>query len=353
VFIGPLIDRFGSRAVAVLGNVVSAFGFLAFLLVDSAWQIGVVVAVVNVGATMFWTSSSALVALASSPTDRVRWFGFIRGLRNAGVGIGGAIGALIVGLGGDDGGLRAVVIVNAITFALSAWLLSIWRPAGQPAQNGSAANSDELSPPTRQISYAAVLRDGGYLRLVLANVLLVLAAMVPAVLLAIYISDGLGINAAVAGLLLVLNTVLVAAFQTPASRLIEKVRPPVMVAIACALNAVAFGCFAVLGHAPSGYVIVGLVVAVVIYTASEIAAAPSVSELSVAMAPPPGLGQGRYLATFQLSWTVGGALAPWVLTALFSRDPALPWLLLLAISIVGIPLALTLRSAKSVTEGTA
>ncbi|MFE3230290.1 MFS transporter [Nocardia sp. NPDC059228] len=53
--VGPLIDRFSARRTAAWGNLVSVPGYLGFLLAESVWQIVVVVFLVQVGHTSYWT----------------------------------------------------------------------------------------------------------------------------------------------------------------------------------------------------------------------------------------------------------------------------------------------------------
>jgi len=125
--IGPLVDRFGPRLVAVVGNLICATGFVGFLLADQFWQVALASLVVQVGVNCYWTSSGALIALAAAESERTRWFGLIQALRNAGVALGGALAALAVGVGGV-GWLQWLVIANAASYVVAASLTRAWRP---------------------------------------------------------------------------------------------------------------------------------------------------------------------------------------------------------------------------------
>ena len=58
--------------------------------------------------------------------------------------------------------------------------------------------------------------------------------------------------------------------------------------------------------------------------------------------------RGRYLAVYQLSWTVGEIAAPGLLTFLLAREAVLPMLFLLALSLLALPLlALLERSSQA------
>ncbi|MBT2506912.1 MFS transporter [Streptomyces sp. ISL-98] len=334
---GWLLDRKGPRTVVALGNLISAAGFVSLLVTDSAWQIVVTQLVVQTGASMYWTSSSALVALVAQDHDRTRWFAFIRALRNVGIGFGGAVSALAVAVASTTG-LKTLVALNVLSYLAAAWLISTWRQNASP-QSADTTRSDPVAPP--KASYLSVLRDGTYMRLVAANVAFVLASMVLSILLGIYATDTLEAGAWVAGVLITLNTALVATTQTLASRWIERHRATRVIALAAAVNAVAFGGFAVLDLLPSWAALAGLLAAVVVYTLAEVLGSPPMGELSVMLAPEHA--RGRYLGVFQLSWTVGGAIAPAALTWLLAQGPAWPWLFLSAISLCTIPLVLSLE----------
>lgn len=337
VVVGPLIDRFTARRTAVAGNLVSAVGYTGFLFAHASWSIVLVVFLVQVGHTTYWTSSQALVALAAPARIRPRWFGFVYALRNTGMGIGGALGAFALGLGSANG-LHLITIANAASFVVAAVLLALWRPTrhdeveAQPAQAESG---------TAKATYATVLRDRGYTTLIGVNVTLVFAQMLIKVLLAIYIVEALRRGAWIAGTLIVVSTIQISSTQTVINRRMERYRPTRVIAGAALLDAVAFGLFALLCVAPGWSVIGGLFVAMSIFTFGEIIGFPVIDNLSVAMAPEQA--RGRFLAAYQLSWTVGEILAPGILTFLLASGRTLPMLFLLLVSLAAVPLLLVLE----------
>lgn len=351
VIVGPLIDRFMARRVAAAGNLVSAVGYLGFLLAGTTWSIVVVTLLVQVGHTTYWTSSSALVALAAPKNRRTRWFGFIYSLRNSGMGIGGALGAFAFALGEVDG-LHLIAIANAASFFLAAILLSAWRPvcaeeiaatevSDVAALNDVAAESPEVGSAPSKADYRTVLRDRRYTTLIGINATLVFAQMLIKILLAIYIVEALDMSAWIAGTLIMLNTIQVALTQTVISRRMEHHRATRVISTASLLNATAFGLFALLCVTPNWSVVSGLFVAMIVFTLGEIIGFPAIENLSVAMAP--DHIRGRYLAVYQLSWTVGEIVAPGILTFLLARGAVLPMLFLLALSLLAVPMLLTLE----------
>ncbi|AUG76624.1 MFS transporter [Kitasatospora sp. MMS16-BH015] len=329
--VGPLIDRYDARRVALSANLLSAVAYLCFLAAGQLWQVAAVVFLAQVGAASYWTASTGLVVLAAEPAERPRLFALASTLRNAGLALGGALGAVLLGWGGADG-LRVTVAGNAASYAVAALLLLCWRPVGRAAATARPTGG-----------YGLVLRDRRYLRLIAVNLCFVFASLVLSLLLAAYLVEGLHRAAWVAGSLLVLNTAQVVLTQTAVTRLLTRYRPTRVVAAGSLLNAAAFGLFALLGAAPGWAVTAGLYAAMLLYNAAETVATPHREELSVALADP--ALRGRYLAVYQLSWTFGQTVGPGLLTALLGLGAAWPWLFLLGLSLAAVPLVLGLDGA--------
>ncbi|MFF4325579.1 MFS transporter [Streptomyces sp. NPDC001591] len=332
VVAGTLIDRFGPRKVVVAANLVSAIGFSAFLAADAVWKIIAVQFVVQAGSSGYWTSSRALVLLAARGNDEARWFGFISALRNIGGGFGVALASLAIAW--DSSGVRVLVVANALTFVAAAGLMAAWQPvSGQDAP-------PRVSRRAEGGGYGAVLRDRRYMRLVVANVPFVLAASVLPVLLAVYVTEVLDADAWLVGACVVGNMVLVALVQTLVARVIERRRPTRVLALSGVVNAVSFALFGLLPALPSGVVAAGLLLAMAVFTLAEMLSLPPSGELSTSLAPE--RIRGRYLGVFQLSWTLGNAIAPALLTLLLGHGPAWPWLVLIALNLLAVPLVLGL-----------
>lgn len=366
--LGPLLDKYGPRTVVAVGNWVSVAGFIGFLFSHASWQIVLWQFVVQLGATAFWMGNSPLIVLVAPGDERARWFGFVRALRNVGIGFGGAASAVALSIG-TVAGLRAVMVINAVSFAVAGWLVITFRcadtsqaaDAGQEEvtsaeQKAAESKSAEPEPARRERAgqpwggYRTVLKDTRYLRLVATNISFAFSSAVITVLLAAYVADNLEVGSWIVGALVVLNTAMVALLQTLASRWIEARRPVTVLVSALLLNAAAFAVFGTLLVLPGWAVIAGLLTAMVLYTAAEILGSPPTSELSVVMAPEQL--RGRYLGVYQMSWSVGGALAPALLTALLEGGAALPWVFLTALSVLAVPLVLGLDRRAAATSRT-
>ncbi|BDH11870.1 MFS transporter [Streptomyces hygroscopicus] len=356
LFIGRLLDTYGPRIVVAAGNWISVAGFIGFLFSHAAWQIVLWQFVVQLGSTAFWMGNSPLTVLVARGVERARWFGFVRALRNVGVGFGGAASAVALSIG-TVAGLRAVMVINVVTFAVAGWLVITLRGADPseaagpgPAEPKPAEPEQAAGDTTGQPSggYRTVLKDTRYLRLVATNISFVFASTVISVLLAVYAVDNLHVGAWIVGVVVVLNAVMVALLQTLASRWIEARSPVTVLVLALLFNAAAFVVFGTLLVLPGWAVIAGLLIAMVLYTVAEMLSSPPTSELSVVMAPEHL--RGRYLGVYQLSWSIGGAVAPALLTALLAGGAALPWVFLAAISVLAVPLVIGLDRRPAATS---
>ncbi|MFE2699953.1 MFS transporter, partial [Streptomyces mirabilis] len=331
LFIGRLLDTYGPRTVVAAGNWISVAGFIGFLFSHAAWHIALWQFVVQLGSTAFWMGNSPLTVLVARGVERARWFGFVRALRNVGVGFGGAASAVALSIG-TVAGLRAVMVINVVTFAVAGWLVITLRGADTSEAVGAGPAEPKPAEPEQAAGettghpsggYRTVLKDTRYLRLVATNISFVFASTVISVLLAVYAVDNLDVGAWIVGVFVVLNAAMVALLQTLASRWMEARRPVTVLVLALLFNATAFVVFGTLLVLPGWAVIVGLLIAMVLYTVAEMLSSPPTSELSVVMAPEHL--RGRYLGVYQLSWSVGGAVAPALLTALLEGGAALPW----------------------------
>ena len=333
--IGPTVDRFGPRRVVAAGNVVSALGFAGYLVAQHAWSVTLAALLANVGITAFWTASGSLVALAADEGERSRWFGLIRALRNAGIGLGGVLATALLATVGRSG-FHALVVGNIVSFALAAALTASWQPSR--AETAAVPHHDPATGP----GYRTVLRDRPFVALVSIHLLFVLATMAPTVLLAVFITDSLDGPPWAAAALFTVNTAMIALGQTVLTRHVEHRDRVQLLSLGAVLYGASFVVLATLAGAPHAVVVLGLVLAMVVFTLGEMAQMASVSDLVVSLSPEHL--RGRYQAVFQLSWSLGLAIAPGAFAWLLARGPVWPWSAATLVCVVAVAGLALLRS---------
>jgi MFS family permease len=316
---GVLLDRFRPSAVVIAANLISAVGYAGYLVVGRAWQLVLFALLAGIGGRAYWTANLGLIGGAFG-ADRQRWFALQRALRNAGYGLGGIVGALTVTEGGAAG-YHALAAVNAMSYVIAAVLILRWS-ARQPAGRRTGAVAAGRG------GYRAALTDWMFMLITGANLLFVLCMMAPSVLLALYVIRFLHEPAWLVGGLLALSTVIISLGQTALSRLVDRLEPTPMLRLTAAVWAAAFVLFWLAGNGPRAAVVAGLVTAIIVFTVAEMIQGPALNSLVVAIAP--DQLRGRYLGVYQLSWGLGRAIAPAVLSWMFATSASLPWLALAA-----------------------
>jgi MFS family permease len=342
LLVGPLIDRFGPRALTIAGNLLSAAAFAAYLVVGSSWQLAAAALVAAVGRITSSTALVCLIRVVAEPGERPRWFAVQTVARNAGYGLGGIAGAVAVSAGGPWA-YPLLAAVNAASYLIVAAVVG-WRRFDTSA---AALAEPDRGPAGKPAGYLDVLRDRRLLVLVGVNLLLVVCMSVLSVLVTVYLVDVLGRPAWVGGALFTLNTVLVVLGQTSVTRRVDRFRKPRIVQGAAAAWALAFACLWLLNAAPGWIVLPGATLAVCACTLAEMLYAPTINALAVDSAP--RSGPGRYVAVYQLSWGLGTAVAPGLLIWLLARGGQWPWPVLLVLCALATA-AIGVLLKSSVTE---
>ncbi len=147
---GMLIDRLGPRRVQ-MGALAGAAGG-AFLLSSATTPSDAVAAriLTGIGIAAFWPANQALVASVIPTELRQRYYGIQFALLNAGIGVGGIVGATLVDTARPET-FTALYRIDALTFLLALAILAVpLRHLGGPLAR---------SPHVGAGSYRDVLRD--------------------------------------------------------------------------------------------------------------------------------------------------------------------------------------------------
>ncbi|MEZ0094675.1 MFS transporter [Streptacidiphilus sp. EB129] len=339
---GAAVDRFGARQMQLALYVVRGLGFACYPLATSLPVFAAIALVTAIGTRAFPAVQQARIAELVGGADRERMQALTRSLSNAGLGAGTLLASLLIATAGDTGYLVAAWL-NAASF-LIAGLLASRIPAAATALGAAAGPG--TARPQRGGGYRLVLRDGPYLALTTANLLIALGYASLAVLLPVYASSWLHLPQSLTGVTFAVNTALCATLGIPAAALARRrfSTRNRAAAAGAGLFAAAFLGQAVLGTVRPHSVpllMTGLLAAVVLATVGELVHSPAAGALAQSAAPQPL--RGRYLAAYQLSWSLANALAPSLFTLLLALDGRLPWLVVAAAALVGGAILLRLE----------
>ncbi|MEV8536028.1 MFS transporter [Streptomyces sp. NPDC051211] len=328
---GSAVDRFGAKRANLVLYAVRAVGFALYPLATSLPAFAAVTLITALADRSFPVVQQSLIGEVAHGSARDRLQASLRALQNAGMGAGALLVSGVLALWGTDG-FTWTALGNSLAFALAGLLVSRVRPVRDGA-TGSAKR-----PPA---GYRMVLRDRPFLGLTAANFLTALGYSALSVLFPLYIATWLHGPDSLTGAAFTVNTALCAGIGVLVAGRVRRsgARRTRSAALGSLLFAAAFAGQIVLGTVRPGQtgLLIALLAIVVVYTVGELIHSPSGGALSVSAAPEPV--RGRYLATYQLSYSLATALAPSLFTALLSVDGRLPWALL-TVAALGAALAL-------------
>jgi MFS family permease len=161
--LGVLVDRVGPRRVVMVALAAAASGALLLGRAETAAAAFGARILSGFAAAGFWPANDALIASVIPSDIRQRYFGVSFALINAGIGVGGIIGAVYVDVARPET-FEAVYRGDALTFLVPLLLLLFpLRHVGGPAGAGTVATAREAG------SYRIVLRDGVFRRLLVLS----------------------------------------------------------------------------------------------------------------------------------------------------------------------------------------
>ncbi|MEU6301071.1 MFS transporter [Streptomyces erythrochromogenes] len=330
---GTAVDRFGAKRVNLVLYGIRALGFALYPFASSPAAFAAVALVTALADRSFSVVQQSLIGEVARGAARDRLQASTRALQNAGMGAGALLVSGVLALWGT-GAFTHTAWANSLAFALAGLLVGRVRPVPAAATAAVAAG-----PP--DAGYRTVLRDRPFLGLTAANFLTALGYSALSVLFPLYLSTWLAAPDSLTGAAFTLNTALCAGIGVLVAGRVRRsgARRTRSAALGALLFAAAFAGQIVLGTLRPGQAVTlaALLVIVVVYTLGELVHSPSGGALSVSAAPEPV--RGRYLATYQLSYSLATALAPSLFTALLAVDGRLPWAVLTAAAL-GAALAL-------------
>uniref|UniRef100_UPI0007C80FE6 MFS transporter n=1 Tax=Streptomyces durhamensis TaxID=68194 RepID=UPI0007C80FE6 len=332
---GTAVDRYGAKRVQYVLNGVRVAGFALYPLAHSLAAFAAVALVTAAADRAFPAAQQSLIGEVARGTGRDRLQASTRALQNAGNGAGALLATLVISLAGSAGYTWAAW-GNALSFALAALLLRPLRPM-PPARTAAEAPA----PRRAGADYRLVLADRPFLVVTGANFLNALSYSALSVLFPLYLVEWLHGPAVLTGAAFTLNTVLCAVAGVGVGARVRRTgaRRTRAAALGGGLFAAAFAAQIVLGTVrPASATVLGgaLVAVVVVYTVGELIHSPAAQVLAVEAAPEEV--RGRYLAAYQMSWSLAKAVAPSLFTALLAVDGRAPWAVLVVTSAVAAAL---------------
>ena len=309
---GSLVDRLGSKEMLVASQFICAVGYAGLLFVPHSVPLLLLNAgLISIGENIFWVGYPNLVSQIADPEHRDRWFAFMGMSRTAGVGLGGLIASAVIAIVGTHG-YKVLLGANVCTFAIAGVIILL------------RVSRIARSRSTREHGgWMAVIRDRRIMLLATAHGFGVLVILIVFQGLPLYVVDELKLPGWVPGLLLAVNTGILAAGQSIGLKLVAGWRRTRVYVLCAAVWLIGAFLFAIGEYIPAAIVIPYLFLAMVIASGGEVFHLPQNGGAPTALAPE--ALRGRYLALFSLVWTVAGIASPTMVSLLLSVNGVLLW----------------------------
>jgi MFS family permease len=315
---GHLADRFSARRLVVAFEFVAGAALMLYVLADS-FAVALIIASVYSGFHMAANSvRSAIIARAFDGAGRVSARAILHTVTNLGIGIGSAAaaGALLVGTA--EAFHITILISGGVIVASVIPLLRLPERVNAPARTVS---TDATSKPGR-----SPYRDRRYLALTALAGIFALHFGLTEIGLPLWILHSTDAPIAMVSLVLIVNTVIVIAFQIPLSRGTNDVRHAGrVIALSGLLMVVACLIYAASGFVSLWFAVAFLLIAILAHTFAEVLSSAGMWGLSFELADQNRAG--AYQGVFGLSWSVSGMISPLVITAAVSEG-TLGWMAL-------------------------
>jgi MFS family permease len=296
---GTLVDRFGARRTLISSLIVLAVSVLAYALVRATWHAFFASGLFGIGISMMWPSIHSVLSSVVEPHQRSSVFSVHYATLNAGIGIGGITGGLLLDLN-NPGTFEALFAFDALTFLAFAGLLLRLKGVG-------AVHEDGGSNPG---SYRAVVGDKLFVRIFVLTTLLVtlgyaqLESAFPA-----FARDAGEISPEALGLAFGANTFTIVAAQLVVLKKLTSKRRTRALTVLCALWGASWAVTLGSGSLPAGVLASsGFALAMVLFALGETLVSPTLPAIVNDLAT--DATRGRYNAGYSFAFSLGNVIGP-------------------------------------------
>ena len=299
---GYLADRLGRRSTIAISMYASAGAMLALSQAESIAAITFLTGVAGFAAELYRPASSALLSDLVPPEQRVTAFAVYRLAIDAGFAAGPAVAGLLA-----EESFVWLFVGDALTSIIFGTVVLIAIPETKPT----------LPQPTDGPGAVTVMfRDRAFMLFLGASLLTTFVYMQSGSGFPLHVR-GEGFSAAIYGLLISLNGIVVVVLELPLTSITRRL--PARPVMACGWILLGAG----FGLTTFAHTVPMLALTVFIWTLGEIVNAPVGSAYVAALAPEHL--RGRYMGTWGLTWSAGLMLGPALGAQLFAAGPGYLW----------------------------
>lgn len=152
--VGMLTDKYGARAVLLVGTVCMVAGNVILAFATTPFAAAIALALIGINFGVSWPAFNALIAAVVTGEVRQQYYGINFALVNLGIGVGGIVGGLFVDVD-RPGTFTAIFLLDALTVLVPMGVLL------GPLRHvhGRAAAPDPETAESHPTTYRAILRQ--------------------------------------------------------------------------------------------------------------------------------------------------------------------------------------------------
>ena len=285
---GALADKYGRRAMVLIGLVVSGIGSILMGLANNMNTFFLLAAFLGLMGNFGGPARQAMVADLLPKEKRTEGFGILRVAYNLSAVIGPLLGGFIA-----TRSYLLLFISDAVSSIITAIIVYLVIPETKPQMQD---DTSEESVMKTLIGYKEVVKDWKYMLFLSVSAITLLVYMQMNSTLSVFLRDVHGFPTQGFGLLLSMNALMVVLFQFWITRKISKYAPMKMMAFGTIFLMIGFGMY---GFISEPYL---FFIAMVIITVGEMIVFPLAQSTAASFAPEDK--RGRYMGMFAFQWAI-------------------------------------------------
>jgi len=285
---GALADKYGRRAMLLIGLVVSGVGSIFMGLVDDLNTFFILAAILGIMGNFGGPARQAMVVDLLPEEKQTEGFGIMRIAMNLAATAGPILGGFLA-----TQSYMWLFLSDAVSSLITAVIVFFVIPETKPEK---PEHKPEESVISTIVGYKEVLKDGVYILFLSVSAVMVIVYMQMNSTLSVFLRDVHGFPLQSFGLLLSMNALMVVLLQFWITKKISKYAPMKVIAIGSLFYVVGFGMY---GFISAVYL---FFLAMIIITIGEMIVTPIQQTVVARFAPEDK--RGRYMAVFSFHWAI-------------------------------------------------
>lgn len=285
---GALADKYGRRAMVLIGLVVSGIGSILMGLVNNLNIFYIIAGFLGLVGNFGGPARQAMVADLLPKEKQAEGFGILRVAFNLSATIGPLLGGFLA-----TRSFMLLFIADAVSSIITAIIVFLVIPETKPQKQDDKPEETVMKT---LIGYKEVLKDGIFMLFLTVSAITVLVYMQMNSTLSVFLRDVHGFSAQNFGFLLSMNALMVVLFQFWITRRISKYAPMKMMILGTLFYMIGFGMY---GFISAVYL---FFIAMIIITVGEMIVTPVAQAAAASFAPEDK--RGRYMAVFGFQWAI-------------------------------------------------